>query len=183
MSHLAVLFNVKEPTAAVQLEQVLKGIDKSDISRAHQFLAQYIQECGAGFRAAKGFTLKCLPVQATIACTGTSVIATDTIVIGGFTLTCVNSGATADQWNKGGTDALTMAALAAKINAHATLSLWVSAAVTSGSTMSITAVKPGVLGNAISVSAGGGTIAFAGGATRLASGSEGTETVVAGPGY
>ena len=183
MSHLAILFDVEESSAALQKEIVLKGIDVSDISRAHQFLAQYIQECGAGFRGSNGFSLKCLPVQATISCTGTTVVATDTVTIAGVTLTCVNSGATAEQWNKGASDAATMAALAAKINGHATLSLWVLAAVTSGSTMSITAVKPGVLGNAITVASAGGSIAYAGSASRLATGSEGTETIVQAPGY
>jgi hypothetical protein len=180
---MSILFDVEETSAALQKEIVLKGIDVSDYARAHQFLAQFIVECGSGFRGCNGFVLKNLPVQATIAATGTSVVATDTIVIAGVTLTCVNSGATANEWNKGASDAATMANLVSKINGHATLSLLVTTAVTSGSTISITAAKPGILGNAITVSSSGGTIAFAGSATRLAGGSEGTETTVVAPGY
>lgn len=98
----------------------------------------------------------------TTAATGTvtcaSVAAADTVKIGGITITFVASGATGNQVNIAGSDTLTAAALVAFVNAHATLSQYVSAANALG-VVTVTAIGPalGVLGNAITLTSSNGT--------------------------
>lgn len=113
-------------------------------------------------------------VKASGTLTGTTVIATDAVIINGLTLTCVASGATADQWNKGATDALTMAALAAVINGHASLAGIVTA--TSALTVcTVSAARPGLMGNAITLESSDVTIVAS--VARLAGGVDGTSDV------
>ncbi len=116
-------------------------------------LVKYFKDCRLGLRNVS-IKLQTADVQATGTFTGSSVVATNTVVINGTTLTCVNSGATTEQWNKGADDTATMAALASKINGHATLSLLVSASAAL-SVCTITALDPGPAGNAISTTASG----------------------------
>jgi hypothetical protein len=101
---------------------------------------------------------------------GTTVVATNTVTISGQLLTCVNSGATADQWNKGADDTLTMAALAAVINGHAALAGIVTAE-SSGTTLTVYAARPGLMGNAITLASGQASIVAS--AARLAAGTDG----------
>ena len=96
-------------------------------------------------------------VYATIGATFASVVATDTLVIGGVTLTAVNSGATSVQFNVGATDTITAANAATAINALTTVNKKVYA-TSSGAVVTITALVPGTVGNAITTTAGGGTI-------------------------
>jgi len=99
-------------------------------------------------------------VYATVNATFASVVATDTLVIGGVTITCVNSGATSVQFNKGATDTITAANAATTINALTTMNKMVYA-TSSGAVLTISSLYPGKIGNLITTTAGGGTITVA----------------------
>lgn len=107
--------------------------------------------------------------QATAA-TGTfeldTVIATDACSINGVTFTAVASGATGNQFNVGGDDEETAENLAAAINASASalVSDYVTAEVTDDSpvTVTITAIAPGISGNAITIASADATIVASG---------------------
>lgn len=111
-------------------------------------------------------------VYATGTATLASVIATNTLVVGGVTLTCVNSGATSVQFNKGITDTITAVNLAAAINALTTINKVVQAS-SSGAVVTIVSLYPGTIGNLITLSAGGGTITVAAALTGGTDGSKG----------
>lgn len=111
-------------------------------------------------------------VYATGTATLATVIATNTLVIGGVTLTCVNSGATSVQFNKGTTDTLTAVNLAAAINALTTINKVVQASAASN-VVTIVSLYPGTIGNLITLSAGGGTITVAAALTGGTDGSKG----------
>lgn len=174
MAKFMLVLNVPETLAANQLANFT---DDSNGSNA-QFsaMAAYFAGIGAGIQPLSTMDMYGAPVQATGTIVGDTVVATDTAVIGGFTLTAVASGATANQFNVGASDTLTMAALAAKINGHATISQYVTASA-DGTTVTLTAVLPGAMGNGIALAATGG-LSIGGSATRLASGSNGTSSTV-----
>lgn len=109
-------------------------------------------------------------VKASATLTGTSVIATDAVVVSGVTLTAVASGATADQFNIGADDDETMANLAAAINAHASLAGIVTA-TSDATVVTVSAARPGLMGNAITLVSNDATIVAS--AARLASGTDG----------
>jgi phage tail sheath gpL-like len=75
------------------------------------------------------------------------VVATNAVSVCGVTYTCVNSGAGANQWNKGASDDATMVALAAALNADPTVSKFLTAAKTGTAVITLTAVEPGQAGN------------------------------------
>lgn len=86
-------------------------------------------------------------VQASGTMTGASVVATNAVSVCGVTYTCVNTGAVANQFNKGGSDDATMINLAAAINADTTISKYLSAARTSSAVLTLTSLQPGNIGN------------------------------------
>ena len=110
-------------------------------------------------------------VYAKVTATLASVVATNTIVIGGVTLTCVNSGASSVQFNKGTTDTLTAVNLAAAINALTTINKVVGA-TSSGAVVTIYSLYPGTIGNLITTTATGGTITVA---AAMTGGTDGTK--------
>lgn len=113
-------------------------------------------------------------VQASGTITLSSHVATDTVTVNGVTFTCVASGATGNQYNVGGTDALTADALAAAINASVTalVSGYVTATSASG-VVTVTAVQPGLSGNmfTLAISAHGSVSG-----AKLTGGTDGTTT-------
>lgn len=112
-------------------------------------------------------------VKASGTATLVSVVATDSITIAGTTLTAVASGATSAQFNVGANDTATAANLAAAINANTALQGIVDATSALG-VVTITAAKPGKLGNLIAVTKTGSTITLSGAA--LTGGTEGTSS-------
>lgn len=112
-------------------------------------------------------------VKATGTITLSSHVATDTVTVNGITFTCVASGATGNQYNVGGDDTATAVALAAVLNANTTLDGMIVATSALG-VVTLTALVPGELGNAVTlaISAHGSVSA-----ARMASGTNGdTET-------
>jgi phage tail sheath gpL-like len=109
-------------------------------------------------------------VQASGTMTGASVVATNAVKVCGVTYTCVNSGAVANQWNKGGTDDLTMIALAAALNADPTINTFISAARTGTAVITLTALQPGTIGNFVPFSQTAGATITCTGSGFLTSG-------------
>ena len=73
----------------------------------------------------------------------------ETCTILGVTFTAVTSGATGAQFNISATAATQAANIASAINAYSAFSGIITAAVTSGGTVTVTAVVPGVIGNGL----------------------------------
>lgn len=109
-------------------------------------------------------------VYATIGATFASVVNTNTMVIGGITITAVTGTPTSVQFKVGGTDTVTAANAAATINALTTLNKMVFA-TSSGAVLTINSLYPGTIGNLITTTATGGTITVA---AVLAGGTDGT---------
>ena len=115
-----------------------------------------------------------VPVQATITGTFTgSPSNNETITIAGQTITAKTSGAGANEFNIDSTPTLNAAACAAAINASAVLSVWVVASSLAG-VLTVRAIQPGVVGNAITLADGFSNFTWAGSAARLAGGAVGT---------
>jgi phage tail sheath gpL-like len=110
------------------------------------------------------------PVKASGTLTATSVIATDAVIINGTTFTCVASGATGNQFNVGASDTLTMAALAAAINASSDAT-GIYTATSATNVVTVSAARPGLMGNAITLVSSDATIVASAG--RLADGTDG----------
>lgn len=114
-------------------------------------LADHITSIAAGVNSGL-ITVQVGATRATATVTFTGApTADETIVIGNVTLTAKASGAIANQFNIGGTPALTAAALAACINASTSLSGIVTATSAEG-VVTITAVTPGKVGAALQLS-------------------------------
>lgn len=140
----------------------------------------YFSALGSGVRRASvEVDLAAVQASGTITFSGTGA-ANDTILINGVTFTAKASGATGNEWNVGASATLSAAALAAAINASATalVSGLVSAAAVSG-VVTITALRAGVDGNAVTIAEGvdsGNAMAVSG--ARLTGGSKGTITTL-----
>lgn len=123
----------------------------------------------SGFKRAK-FTIGTVAVQATGTVTLASFVQNDTVTINGVVMTGKTSPATEAEFACGVSDTADAAALAAKINAHSSLSLIVSATSALG-VVTLTTLKPGLLGNSVTTAISAhGSVA----AARLASGTDGT---------
>ena len=134
-----------------------------------QKLMKYVRALMGGTKSAK-VTVGVNAVKASATLTLVSVVATNTCTVAGQLFTAVASGATAAQFNVGASDTLTADSLVAQINAHTTINPWVVASNVAG-VVTITAISPGVLGNAIPLLGGTNITASA---ARLASGTSGS---------
>lgn len=129
-------------------------------------------EAGRGGLMDMAVNAKLNATYATITGTFTGVPSnTQTITIGGQAITAVTSGATANQFNIGADAAANAVACAAAINASSTLSQWVVASA-SGDVLTVRALTPGTMGNAITLAETFSNFTWAGSATRLAGGSQ-----------
>jgi phage tail sheath gpL-like len=141
---------------------------------ATQKILKYVGDVVVGRNAANVKT-RINAAKASGTFTLASMVATNTVTINGVVFTCVASGATGNQFNVGGTDALTATALAAAINASVTaLVVNVVTAAAVGAVVTVTAVDPGLVGNSITIAnSANGTASGA----RLTGGTNGdTET-------
>ncbi len=115
-------------------------------------------------------------IQGGVYATGTAVFAsvvnTNTLVIGGVTITATTGTPTSVQFKVGGTDTVTATNAVATINALTTLNKVVQAS-SSGATVTIVSLYPGTIGNLITLSAAGGTITVGAALTGGTDGSKG----------
>lgn len=135
-------------------------------------LSRYVNALAGGIRKSS-LALGVGAVQASGTVTLSSHVATDTVTVNGVTFTCVASGATGNQYNVGVDDTASAVNLAAAINASVTalISGYVSATSAAG-VVTITAVRPGILGNCVTIAISAhGSVS----AARLSGGTSGTE--------
>jgi hypothetical protein len=156
-------------TTAQQSEYL--GAPASAPREACNDLSRYLRALASGAQSGTVTIGEDDSVSASATATFSGVVATDSITINGTAFACVNSGATNNQFNKGADDAASAVNAAAKINAISSTVL-VTAAASEG-VITLTAVQPGVLGNAITVAQSGDHITLDP-TTRLASGAERT---------
>jgi phage tail sheath gpL-like len=133
-------------------------------------IKNYVNNCLAGAHPVTVQT-KINAVKATGTITLSAHVATDTVTVNGITFTCVASGATGAQYNVGADDTETAAALAAALNANTTLDGMIVATSALG-VVTLTALVPGELGNAVTlvISAHGSVSA-----ARMAGGTNGDQ--------
>lgn len=152
MSSLTITIDTKETEATIRSQLV-----KQSASSAQEciVLGNYLYALGAGVKTGsfEVNTGSVAPVKGsgTITITFASLIAADTLTIGGTVLTCV----TAAPANQGEfqklTDAIVTATnLAAVINAHTTISQFARASSIAG-VVTVTSKAPGIIGNFISL--------------------------------
>lgn len=110
-------------------------------------------------------------VYATGTATLSGVVANDTIVIGGVTLTAVASNPTSAQFLVGGSNSATATNLAAAINANTSLNPQVQATVASN-VVTIACLIPGTIGNLVTLAQTGGHITIG---ANLTGGTNGTK--------
>lgn len=139
---------------------------------ALQNFENYVGSVSGGNQSAQfKFQVGAVQATATIVSAATAVAA-ETMLLLNVTLTAKASGAVAanGEFNISATPATQAASIAAAINAVASLSGKVTAVVTSGGTVTVTSVVPGLVGNGLQISESltGVTV------TAFASGSDGT---------
>lgn len=112
------------------------------------------------------------PVAASATVTCASVASDDTVTIAGTVLTAKGSPSGSAQWLQGVSNTADAAALAACVNAHATVSKYVTASA-SGAVVTLTANVKGVIGNLITLTSSSNTTLAVTGSGKLASGAGG----------
>jgi phage tail sheath gpL-like len=171
------VITVKSGRSVADLARYIR--DTTDPRQEALLLRELFKRLASGDEPGSSFTVQTsanAPVQAsgTVTLTYASIADSDTVTILGSVLTCVTGTPTTAQFKKQTNAATTAANLAAAINAHATLSLLVSAAAASG-VVTVTALANGAIGNqgtlATSNSSGFGLSA-----ANLANGAGGAET-------
>ena len=168
------LLNLQIDTAASTAR--LKELDKSDAKGSAQELINMLTR---GISGAEPMSISASygGVQASGTLTFDTVIATDVITVNGVTLACVASGADATEFNLGSDDEESAANAAAAVNASANAGLaGIVTASSAGDVVTITAVKAGLGGNAITIASADSTITA--GAAKLAGGLEGDTEVI-----
>lgn len=161
------MIQIDDNEAEADLRESLLG-DTGNRMLAGQKLMKYIRGLMGGAKSAK-VRVGVNAVKASQTLTLASVVATNAVTVAGQVFTAVASGATSVQFNVGADDTESAANLAAAINANTTVNPWVSA-TSSAAVVTVSAVYPGLLGNAISTLSGTNITA---GAVRLAGGTNG----------
>lgn len=146
-------------------ETLRQEFERSTSSKyaAVQSMAQFLQSILSGGQAGGPPTvassIETYATRASGTLTGTSVIATDAVVINGVTFTCVASGATGNQFNVGADDDETMANLAAAINASVTaLIAGYVTAEAAADVVTVYSTNYGIYGNQVTLVSNDGTI-------------------------
>lgn len=162
------MIQIDDNEAEADLREALIVVDTTNRMLAGQKMMKYVRGLMGGAKSAK-VRIGVNAVKSSGTLTLASVVATNSVTVAGQVFTAVASGATSVQFNVGADDTESAVNLAAAITAHASVGLWVSATSALG-VVTVTALYPGVLGNAISILSGTN---IAAGATRLASGTNG----------
>jgi len=132
---------------------------------------------GGAKKASVAVGYSSVQASGTVTFSGTGA-ANDTILVNGVTFTAKASGAGANEWNVGASAAASGDNLAAAINASVTalVSGYVTAVSDGAGVVTITAVRPGINGNCMTIAEGvdsGSAMAVSG--ARLTGGTSGTE--------
>lgn len=140
----------------------------------------YCRDIGSYFeRCATGSISVNITIQTAVAASGTAtfstVVAGNTVTIGGVTFTGSDTASGAVQFLTGTTDAISAASLAAVVNANTTANEIVRAS-SSGAVVTFTARVPGASGNFITLAKVGAPITVSG--ALLTGGSTGDQVII-----
>lgn len=168
----SLVLTIKSEKTQAQLQDLLQLNATKDREAANELSAFFKNLASKAHRGTVDVqTGSAAPVAASATLTCVSVIATDTVKIGPTTFTFTSTPTlSTDVEVDGASDTLDAAALAAAINAHATVSQVVTASAATN-VVTLTAKQKGVAGNFINVSTTGGTITAS--AANLAGGTGG----------
>lgn len=144
MALLKVTFKTNKSQAQLE-DDVLAPAN--DPNRQAQKLVTHLHKLVSGSTSGE-IEVNVSPVQASGTLTLDTVVEDDTCVVAGVTLTAKDTPSTNVQFEVGADDEETATNLAGIINAHPTISTYVSASA-SGAVVTITAVEYGVTGNLI----------------------------------
>jgi phage tail sheath gpL-like len=167
MSVLKLKVTTARPDSYIEQNFQTAGGNRQIAERIKQYVERVYtgNELAESASAAPQINIVCQgnEVQASGTLTGTSVVATDKVTINGVDFTCVASGATGNQFNVGASDTLTMAALAAAINASVTAKIdgYVTASA-AANVVTVTAVAYGLSGNMFTLTSADATIVASG---------------------
>lgn len=174
MANASLVLELKTESTSANLAERFER-DANDGQGLALELSEYFRRLSSGLERGRLsiYRSDVAPVKAAATFTLDTVIATDAVAIGGTTLTCVASGATAAQFNLGEDDDETAANLALAINANTTLNKLVSA-TSAAAVVTVTALQAGLLGSQITFTSADSTIVAS--AARLAGGAGGAQT-------
>lgn len=175
MSSLAVIIKSELPQAHVKQRVQL---DESKPHEAVRALSDFLRSMAGGVFA--GSVEVATGSDNPTAASGTITLescATDSVTIGGVTFTGSGSPTGNEQFETDGDDEADAAALAAKINAHPTLSQIVEA-TSEDNVVTVTCRIKGVIGNFITLAETGSTITLSGTALEGGTGGATEEAVV-----
>lgn len=151
------------PTVKGRL-RLLAGFRPEAIERVASFISRI-----AGGVSAGRLVIATTAVRASATATFSTVVATNSVTIGGVTFTGIDTLTTGNQFVTGTTDTLSAASLAKYVNANTTTNKLVIAS-SSGAVVTFTSIVPGPVGNFITLTKSGNPITVTG-AGFLASGS------------
>jgi len=137
-------------------------------------IGSYFERCAVG--AISVNITVATGVAASATATFSTVVATNTVTIGGVTFTGSDTASGAVQFLTGTTDTLSAASLAAVVNANTTANKLVKA-TSAGAVVTFTAVAPGTAGNFITLTKNGAPITVTG-SGFLAGGTTATQVVI-----
>lgn len=142
------IVSIEHNEPEVDMKELIQA-DTGLRAQAGKRMMNYFRSLIGGARSAK-VIVNVNAVKATGTITLSAHVATDTVTVNGITFTCVASGATGNQYNVGADDTATAVALAAALNANTTLDGMIVATSALG-VVTLTALHPGELGNAVTL--------------------------------
>lgn len=181
MAQFTLVVNDSRDTATVRSEILPGFVGFTNTLVSNQGDAwSYCRDIGSYFeRCAVGAISVNITIQTAVAASGTATFATvvagNTVTIGGVTFTGSNTPSGAVQFLTGTTDALSAASLASVVNANTTANEIVRAS-SSGAVVTFTARIPGVTGNLIALSATGVPVTVSG--ALLTGGTTGDQVII-----
>lgn len=162
------ILTIEHDEIQVDMERELVADSVNNRFQAGQRIMGYFRKLMAGHKKGK-VKVGVTAAKATGTITLSSHVATNTVTVNGITFTAVASGATGAQYNIGADDTETASNLATSLNANTTLDGMIVATSALG-VVTLTALLPGELGNAVTlaISANGSVSA-----ARMAGGTNG----------
>lgn len=121
-------------------------------------ICRYLRALNSGVRTGVQIIRRGHAIQGVANVTCASALAADTVTLNGVVFTAVNSGATGNQFNVGGTDAAAAASLAAAINGSVTAKVaGVMGASAASNVVTVFCLHPGITGTLATLVSSNGT--------------------------
>ena len=166
MASITLVINSPKDTSTL----VKSGQKREDLKRVANLINGIAAGKLPGKVVASVSSSDAVAASATITCA--SVLAADTVTIAGIVLTASATPSGIAQFDQSGSDSADAASLAAIINAHTTLGLYVQASASSN-VVTVTCSVPGKIGNLVTLVSSNGTRLAVTGSGFLANGAGG----------